>query len=189
MNSALIVSSSDKGLEVISQLLNANAKTEITTAKSSSEARRLISTSDFDVVVLNTPLTDEFGYNLAITITEISASGVILIVSNELAEDISSKVDDSGVLIVPKPIIRQVFMQALKLAMASKKRILALKSENITLQHKIEEIRLVTRAKCVLIQYLNMTESQAHRFIEKQAMDMRTTREEIAKNILKTYED
>ncbi|MGB4438219.1 MAG: ANTAR domain-containing protein, partial [Sedimentibacter sp.] len=54
--------------------------------------------------------------------------------------------------------------------------------------HKIEEIRIVTRAKCVLIQYLNMTENQAHRYIEKQAMDMRTTREEISLSILKTYE-
>jgi response regulator NasT len=33
-----------------------------------------------------------------------------------------------------------------------------------------------------------MTEGQAHRYIEKQAMDMRTPRKEIAENILKTYE-
>ena len=44
------------------------------------------------------------------------------------------------------------------------------------------------RAKCVLIQYLNMTETQAHRYIEKQAMDLRTTRRQIAEGILKTYE-
>lgn len=105
-----------------------------------------------------------------------------------MADDISAKIENFGVLIVSKPIIRQVFMQSLKLAIASKKRILILKSENISLQQKIEEIRIVTRAKCVLIQYLNMTETQAHRYIEKQAMDMRTTRQEIAQNILKTYE-
>ena len=41
------------------------------------------------------------------------------------------------------------------------------------------------RAKCVLIEYLKMTESEAHRFIEKQAMDMRITKREVAERILK----
>lgn len=188
MDSVLIVSGSDKGLELITQLLNSDAKVQVNAAKSSSEARRLINTADYDLIIINTPLPDEFGDNLAVTITEISASGVLLIVKNEMADDISAKVENYGVLIVSKPIIRQVFTQAKKLALASKNRILSLKSENISLHHKIEEIRLVTRAKCVLIQYLNMTENQAHRFIEKQAMDMRTSRLEIAHNILKTYE-
>ncbi len=189
MNGALIVSGSDKGIELITQLLNSDAKTQIVSVKSSTEARRLINAADYDLVVINTPLSDEFGDDLAVTITEISASGVILIVKNEMADDISAKVENFGVLTVSKPIIRQVFIQAQKLALASKNRILGLKSENISLHQKIEEIRLVTRAKCVLIQYLGMTENQAHRYIEKQAMDMRTTRQEIAQNILKTYED
>ena len=44
---------------------------------------------------------------------------------------------------------------------------LGLRQENIKLQKKIEEIRLVDRAKCALIQYLGLTESQAHKYIEK----------------------
>ena len=188
MNSVLIVSSSDKGIELLTQLLNANAPASITSATNSSEARRLLNNFEYDLIVINTPLKDEFGDNLSTTITEISASGVILVVKSEIADDISVKVEDYGVLVVSKPIIKQVFFQSLKLALASKKRILGLKNENIHLQHKLEEIRIVTRAKCVLIQYLNMTENQAHRYIEKQAMDMRTTREEISQRILKTYE-
>jgi len=189
VNSALIVSGSDKGIELIAQLLNSDAKTHIVSAKSGTEARRLINAADYDLIVINTPLPDEFGDDFAVTITEISTSGVILIVKNEMADDVSARVELSGVLTVPKPIIRQVFMQAQKLALASKNRIMSLKNENISLHQKIEEIRLVTRAKCVLIQYLDMTESQAHRYIEKQAMDMRATRQEIAQNILKTYEN
>ena len=188
MNSVLVVSSSDKGIELLSQLLNINAPSSISTAASSGEARRMLSNFEYDLVVINTPLKDEFGDKLSVTVTEISASGVIIIVKSDIADDISAKVEDFGVLVVTKPIIRQVFFQSLKLALASKKRISGLKIENIHLQHKIEEIRIVTRAKCVLIQYLNMTENQAHRYIEKQAMDMRTTREQISQNILKTYE-
>ena len=60
--------------------------------------------------------------------------------------------------------------------------------EEVPLQQKVEEIRLVDRAKCALIQYLNMTEAQAHRHIEKQAMDLRVSRAKIAQSILNTYE-
>ena len=65
---------------------------------------------------------------------------------------------------------------------------MGLRNENFKLQSKIEEIRLVNRAKCVLIQYLKLTEPQAHRYIEKQAMDTRQTKKDVAEKILKTYE-
>ena len=67
--------------------------------------------------------------------------------------------------------------------------LLELKNENVKLQKKVDEIRLIARAKCMLIEHQNMTEPQAHRLIEKQAMDNRVTRKEIAKAILKQYEN
>lgn len=63
-----------------------------------------------------------------------------------------------------------------------------MQNENDLLRQKIEDIRLVDRAKCVLIEYLKMSEAQAHKYIEKQAMDLRQTRQEVATAILKTYE-
>ena len=71
---------------------------------------------------------------------------------------------------------------------ASRKRVQFLENENQKLQKKIEEIRLVDRAKLILIQVLKMTESQAQRYIEKQSMDLRQTRVVTAENILRTYE-
>lgn len=75
----------------------------------------------------------------------------------------------------------------LKLITATRRRLLGLKHENIKLQKKIEDIRLVDRAKCVLIQHLSLTEQQAHRYIEKQAMDRRISKPEVAQGILNTY--
>ena len=49
-------------------------------------------------------------------------------------------------------------------------------------------IRLVDRATCVLIQYSDFTEQQAHRYIEKKAMDQRVSRREVAEDILRIYE-
>ena len=53
---------------------------------------------------------------------------------------------------------------------------------------KIQEIRLVNRAKWALIQCLGMTEEAAHRHIEKQAMDERISRREVAMRVLSVYQ-
>ena len=61
--------------------------------------------------------------------------------------------------------------------------------EASSLQRKMEEIRLVNRAKLVLMEHLNMSEAQAHRYIEKSAMDSCTKRSEVAETIIRTYEN
>ncbi|MDR2650244.1 MAG: ANTAR domain-containing protein, partial [Clostridiales bacterium] len=45
------------------------------------------------------------------------------------------------------------------------------------------------RAKCVLISYLAMSEPEAHKYIEKQSMDMQKTKRVIAEGIVRTYEN
>lgn len=188
MKSALVVSSNDKAKIFLEEALSIHEYTKIVTVSNGCEARRTLMEMPFDIVIINTPLSDEFGHDLSLTVTEMYSYGVILIIKSEMADEISSKVEDCGVFVISRPISKSFFYQALKFVSVSRVKILGLEIENIKLQNKIEEIRLVNRAKCVLIQYLNMTESQAHRYIEKQAMDMRSTKKEVAKEILKTYE-
>lgn len=57
----------------------------------------------------------------------------------------------------------------------------------LTIEEKMEEIRLVNRAKWLLIRELHMDEPQAHRYIEKQAMDRCVSKRTIAEEIVKTY--
>ncbi len=189
MNNIMIVSSTEKGAVLLDKLLkeqSAGLAAEI--CRSASEARRVLQENDPELLVINTPLKDEFGHELALTASEKTSAGIILTVQAELAEDIEARVEDSGVIVVPKPISRSLFHHAVKVALSIRKRILGLKRENVQLQKKIDEIRLVDRAKCCLIQSLNMSEPQAHRYIEKRAMDERVSRMEIAESILKTYE-
>lgn len=188
VESVLICSSSDKGRAFLAELLQANLFTEITTVQCGAEARRLLNQKDFELVIINAPLKDESGEELSIRVTDISLAGVLLIVKAENADDVSAKVEDNGVVVLPKPFSRGMFFQTLKLMAATRRRMLGLQRENEQLQKKIETIRLVDRAKCVLIQHLNFSEPQAHRYIEKQAMDRRISKREVAEGILKTYE-
>jgi response regulator NasT len=61
--------------------------------------------------------------------------------------------------------------------------------ENAQLKQKIEDIRVIDRAKCILISSMKMSEQESHRYIEKQAMDMRSSRRIVAEGILKRYEN
>lgn len=149
----------------------------------------MVAHKDFDVILINTPLPDEFGYELAENLTQITTSGIMMIVKSEISDEMFEKVADYGVLVVSKPISRQLFFQSLRLVSATRARLLNLRNENIKLKNKVEEIRIINRAKCTLIQYLSMTEPQAHRYLEKQAMDMRMTKLEVAKRVLSTYDN
>jgi response regulator NasT len=61
-------------------------------------------------------------------------------------------------------------------------------TENEKLHKKIEEIKIIDKAKWVLIENLGMDEQQAHRYMEKQAMDQRKSRYAVALSLLKTYQ-
>ena len=98
------------------------------------------------------------------------------------------RLEARGALVLQKPLNKALFLRTVRLAMVARRRLLEIKTENAGLHHKIEEIRLIDRAKCVLIQYLGLTEPQAHRYIEKQAMDRRVSRREVAAGILAAYE-
>ncbi len=63
-----------------------------------------------------------------------------------------------------------------------------MEKQNRTLREKMEDIRAVNRAKWLLIEHLSMTEQDAHYYIEKQAMDTRLSRREVAEHIIRTYD-
>lgn len=188
MESALIVSHTEKSTSFFSEILNQDSWKRIITIRSSSEARRVLLEQDFDLVIINSPLQDESGESLSRHIASKGISQVILVVKGECYEEISEATESEGVLVVAKPLNRNIFWSALKLAKSTQNRIKRMQVESSKLKQKIEDIRMVDRAKCILISHLSISEQEAHRFIEKRAMDLRTTRRMIAEEVLKTYE-
>lgn len=184
----LLVGSSEKSQALLQSLLSGTGFSQCMLAQNGAEARRMLAQGEYALVIINTPLTDEPGIELAVKTAQSTLAGVILLVKAEMADIVSQKVEESGVLVVAKPVARQLFDQALRLSMTARNRMLILQNQNEKLQKKIEEMRMVDRAKCALIQYLRMTEQQAHRHIEKQAMDTRQTKMQVARDIVNTYE-
>lgn len=189
MESALIVSCTEKSIAYLTEILNAASYNHIVVLQSCGDARRLLLEREFDLVIINAPLHDESGESLSRYIASKGISQVILVVKSEYFDAVSAVTEDDGVLVVAKPINKVVFWSVLQLARAAGKRLTRMQAENSKLKQKIEDIRVIDRAKCILISHLNMSEQEAHRYMEKQAMDMRQTKRDIAEGILKTYEN
>lgn len=188
MDRVLIVSGSEKAMETIAQFLHTYGYTNLTYTASGSEARRLTNSMDYALIIVNTPLTDEFGNELAIMLAENSNAGIVLLCRADIADDVSDKVGDYGVCVVSRPMNKSLLHQSIRLVEATRSRMLGLKRENSKLMVKIDEMRLINRAKIALMQYLGLPEPDAHRYIEKQAMDTRSTRKDVALRILSMYE-
>ena len=189
MDKALVVSCTKKSVTFFSEILKAASINQIVSLNTAGEARRILLEQDFDLVIVDSPLADESGENLSRYISSKDASQVILAVKSEHFEAIASVCEDDGVLAIPKPVNIDVFWSALSLAKSTGNRIRRIQAENERLKQKIEDIRIVDRAKLILVSCMNLSEQEAHKYIEKQAMDMRSTKRAIAEEILKTYEN
>ena len=186
--SVLAVSASLKFVETLRTLLPEGRYGPVMVLHDAAAARRALAENSYDLVLINTPLPDEFGTRLALDACESSSAGVLLLVKAEHCPDIEAQVSAHGVLTLAKPTSAQLFAQTLRLLCITRERLRGMEKKAVTLQEKMEEIRLVNRAKWLLIEELKMTEQEAHRYIEKQAMDRCVTRRAVAEQILSTYQ-
>ncbi len=185
----LLVSASKKSGEALEQLLRRYSWTNIDLVYDGSDARRSILQVDYDIMIVNMPLKDEQGHGLALDIIQSTSLSVIAIVKAESYGLLASKLEPAGVLVCPKPFQQSDFLSAVRLAAAFRNRLKKYESENRKLQKKYEEQRVVSRAKCLLVEFEKMSEPEAHRYIEKMAMDKRSTKLEISNRLIALYKD
>ena len=185
--SVLLVSASDKFNYTIMPLLPMTDYWPVTTVNTVGAAQRRMLETTYDIVIINAPLPDDFGMRLAMDTCAASGAGVLLLVKSELYDEVYSKVVSHGVMTLSKPTSLQMVSQTLRVLCATRERLRQVEAKQVTVEEKIDEIRLVNRAKWLLIECLSMTEADAHHYIEKQAMDLRLSKREVAENIIKTY--
>ncbi len=144
--------------------------------------------ASFDLILVNSPLPDGLGVDFAAEACAESDAGVLLLIKSELYEETYCKLLPSGVITLPKPTSLQTVSQFLRVLCTVRERLRGVRRHQATVEEKIEELRLVNRAKWLLIECLHMTEPEAHSYITKQAMEQRTSKKEIAENVIRTYQ-
>ena len=185
--SVLVVSASENFNNALSGLLPAFRYAPVRYVSGISAAKRILSERDFDFLILNSPLPDGSGTDLAIDFSSSSGGIALLIVRSDMLEGIRGKVTPHGVFTLSKPLSIEMFSAALDWMASARERLRNSEKKSLTFEEKMREIRLVNRAKWLLITELKMEEPQAHRYIEKQAMDRCVTRIEVAEEIINTY--
>ena len=137
------------------------------------EARRLVAERVYNIVLVD--YSEGEGVDFATDISE-SLSTILLLTPQTLYEEISYRVEGYGIITVASPVDQFVLYSSLKTAIAVQYKVQVL-----------EEIRVVNRAKMLLMQTLKMTEQEAHRYVEKEAMDRGLKKTAVAEEVIRTY--
>nr|MCR5654514.1 ANTAR domain-containing protein [Lachnospiraceae bacterium] len=185
--SVLLVSAAEKFNTSLMPLFAGGRFEPVTVVDSVAKARRKLVDRSFDFVIVNSPMPDEFGRSLVVDLASNPGIVPLLLVKNEMYEELFFKLYPHGILVGAKPISVNAMRQFLDSMCTFRERLRGVEKKTVTLEDKMEEIRLVNRAKWSLIKACGMTEEDAHRYVQKQAMDLCLSKREVAENILRTY--
>lgn len=185
--SVLIVSAAEGFNDALSTLLPTSKYSPTNFVSNISAAKRALAERAFDFVIINSPLPDDIGTRFAIDTGSSKETVVLLMVRAELQEEIYDKVAEHGVFVLPKPTSKPTMAIALSWLSSAREKLRKTEKKTLSIEEKMEEIRIVNRAKWLLISELKMDEQGAHRYIEKQAMDRCISKRIVAEEIIKTY--
>ena len=185
--SVLTVSATDSFNTSISSLLPKSKYSPLHIVSSVSAAKRVIAERSYDFVIINSPLPDDTGTRFAIDVCNTGNTVVLLLVRAELHEDVYDKVAEHGVFTLSKPTSKPTILTALNWMTSAREMLNKTQKKTLSIEEKMEEIRIINRAKWLLISNLKMTEQDAHRHIEKQAMDRCIPKRKVAEEIINSY--
>lgn len=181
----LIAGKSEQVCESVSALL---ADTDCKTVRLTDGIHmRSIDVTRFDVIIISTPLEDEFGLDLAAELHGKTSAALVVITKGELAEAVQSKIKFTGAFVIGRPCNKASLIQAIRFADIAGENLKRLTEEKNRLERQLEDMKIINRAKLCLMQYLKLTEEQAHRHLQKQAMDLRKSQRQAAEDILIMY--
>ena len=187
--SVLVVSALRKLTDALAPMLPGSEYDPVCYVNNIAAARRELLARHYDFVMIQASPTDDYGSRFAIDCCGKPDTVALLLLRPEVYEQVDAKVAQYGVFTLPLPCSAQTWKQGLKWMAASRERLRKLETKTTTLEQRMEEIRLVNRAKWLLIEQLKMTEAEAHHYIERQAMDRCIPKKEIALGIIRTYSD
>lgn len=185
--SILIVSATDVLTSAFAGLLPETRYSPVHAVSSINAARRTLTEKTYDFIIINAPLHDDMGVRLAIDISSSKQSVVLLLVKSDIHNEIHDQVAEYGVFTLSKPISKATMTYAFSWLESARERLRQFEKKSLSIEEKMAEIRLVNKAKWILISQLSMSEPESHRYIEKQAMDRCVTRRSIAEEIIRTY--
>ena len=160
----------------------------VTFSPSAADALGKIRSKVYDLVIIDGSPACGRSKEAALTAASRTESVVILLDGADMFEKSVMQLSERGIVAVSEPLSKIAVLSAVRTVYAFNMRLARLRDENRNLNKKLEDLKIVDRAKIALVVRLGYTESEAHKYIERQAMNLRTSRRDVAVGILKTYE-
>ena len=139
-----------------------------------------------DLLIAVMPLSDGTGVEGIIDVAQRHPQLMsILLVRQEAYEQVTYQCRNQQIFVIAMPFKRQVLAEAASFMLRIRTVIDDKDKELARMRKNLNEIRIITSAKIRLMQTRQMTEEEAHYYLEKEAMDRSLSRKEVAEEILR----
>lgn len=139
-----------------------------------------------DLVIMDVKMPRRDGIDAASEIAEKRIAPVVILTAFSQRELVEKARDAGAMAYLVKPFTKADLMPAVELAASRFGEISALESEIADLQDRLETRKLIEKAKGVLMESQSLTEPQAFKWIQRAAMDRRTTMKAVAEVVIET---
>ena len=182
----LVISSSEKFNGTLKELLSDERYSPVKFKTDINSANRELLERKYDFVIINSPIHNDDGIRLAIELSAAKGTVTLLMVKDEFYLTTFERVSPFGIFTMPKPTTKQILSLAFDFMASMSERLSRLEKKTISLEDRMQEIRIINRAKWILIEKFKMSEEEAHKVIEKRAMNASITKREVAEDIINT---
>lgn len=157
-------------------------------AKDGSDCIRKIRVLKPDISIIEYGLPALNGFEISRMSIEESLSDIILITPPELQPETGHLSQETGFICLVKPLNQIALINTIDLMLKNRRRIKKLEKEIEQLKTSLDTRKEVEKAKGLLMRYLNLSEAEAFKRIQKQSMDRGIAMKEIAKAIILAYD-
>lgn len=141
-----------------------------------------------DLVIMDVKMPRRDGIDAASEIAEKRIAPVVILTAFSQRELVEKARDAGAMAYLVKPFSKADLMPAVELAASRYTEISSLENEIADLQERLETRKLIERAKGKLMESQSLTEPQAFKWIQRAAMDRRTTMKAVAEVIIDTLD-
>ena len=151
------------------------------------EAERKLAQLDPALVVWQCDAPGLPALRQCVRLAESSEAVFLLLVRPGTYATVWQFVQAAGICVMSWPAPQEVFRQTLRNLLLLKKSLRAMQEKTDQLQSQLQDMKRIQKAKSLLMNQLGMSEADAHRWIEKAAMDRCVKKREIAETIIRMY--
>jgi AmiR/NasT family two-component response regulator len=137
-----------------------------------------------DLVILDVKMPKKDGIDAAGEITEAQIAPVVILTAFSQRDLIERATDAGAMAYLVKPFTKSDLLPAIELAIARYSEMVSLRAEVADITERLAVRKIIDRAKGLLQAKQKMTEPEAFRWLQRAAMDRRTSMREISQAVI-----